>query len=86
MPMFLKSCFLRAAKESTFRLSLNRWRSVMQVRFKSRHLQATALRDLTERRVRFVLQRLSWLAPRAEAQRSDVTVRVAGSTDAARWN
>jgi len=32
----------------------------MQVLFKSRHLQATALRDLTERRVRFVLQRLSF--------------------------
>ena len=44
----------------------------MQVLFKSRHPQATALRDLTERRVRFVLRRLGWLVPRAEVQMSDV--------------
>ena len=44
----------------------------MQVRFKSRHPQAAELRDLTERRVRFVLRRLSWLVPRAEVQLSDV--------------
>lgn len=44
----------------------------MQVLFKSRHPQATELRDLTERRVRFVLRRLSWLVPRAEVQMSDV--------------
>ena len=44
----------------------------MQVLFKSRHPQATELRDLTERRVRFVLRRLSWLVPRAEVQLSDV--------------
>jgi hypothetical protein len=30
------------------------------------------LRDLTERRVRFVLRRLGWLVPRAEVQMSDV--------------
>ena len=40
--------------------------------FKSRHPQATDLRDLTERRVRFVLRRLGWLVPRAEVQMSDV--------------
>ena len=44
----------------------------MQVLFNSRHPQATDLRDLTERRVRFVLRRLSWLVPRAEVQMSDV--------------
>ena len=44
----------------------------MQVLFKSRHPQATELRDLTERRVRFVLRRLGWLVLRAEVQMSDV--------------
>ncbi|MCY7386542.1 MAG: HPF/RaiA family ribosome-associated protein [Burkholderiales bacterium] len=44
----------------------------MQVLFKSRHPQATELRDLTERRVRFVLRRLGWLVPLAEVQMSDV--------------
>jgi len=44
----------------------------MQVLFKSRHPQATELRDLTERRVRFVLRRVGWLVPRAEVQLSDV--------------
>lgn len=44
----------------------------MQVLFKSRHPQATDLRDLTERRVRFVLRRLGWLVPRAEVRMSDV--------------
>jgi hypothetical protein len=44
----------------------------MQVLFKFRHPQATDLRDLTERRVRFVLRRLGWLVPRAEVQMSDV--------------
>ena len=44
----------------------------MQVLFKSRHPQATDFRDLTERRVRFVLRRLGWLVPRAEVQMSDV--------------
>ncbi|TDP62085.1 HPF/RaiA family ribosome-associated protein [Roseateles toxinivorans] len=44
----------------------------MQVLFKSRHPQATDLRDLTERRVRFVLRRLGWLVPSAEVSMSDV--------------
>ncbi|MEP7297799.1 MAG: HPF/RaiA family ribosome-associated protein [Burkholderiales bacterium] len=44
----------------------------MQVLFKSRHPQATDLRDLTERRVRFVLRRLGWRVPLAEVQMSDV--------------
>ena len=44
----------------------------MQVLFKSRHPQAAELRDLTERRVRFVLRRLGWLVPRAEVQMTDV--------------
>ena len=44
----------------------------MQVLFKSRHPHASDLRDLTERRVHFVLRRLGWLVPRAEVQMSDV--------------
>ena len=44
----------------------------MQVLFKSRAPQASELRDLSERRVRFVLRRLAWLVPRAEVQMSDV--------------
>ncbi len=44
----------------------------MQVLFKSRHPQSTDLRDLTERRVRFVLRRLGWMVPCAEVQMSDV--------------
>ena len=44
----------------------------MQVLFNSRHPQATDLRDLTERRVRFVLRRLGWLVPSAEVQMSEV--------------
>ena len=51
----------------------------MQVLFKSRHPQATDLRDLTERRVRFVLRRLGWLVPCAEVQMSDVNGPRAGS-------
>ncbi len=44
----------------------------MQVLFKCRHPHASDLRELTERRVRFVLRRLGWLVPRAEVQMSDV--------------
>ena len=44
----------------------------MQVLFKSRHPQASDLRDLAEQRVRFVLRRLGWLVPRAEVHMSDV--------------
>lgn len=44
----------------------------MQVLFKSRDRQAAELREPTERRVRFVLRRLSWLVPRAEVHLSDV--------------
>ncbi|MEK8033212.1 HPF/RaiA family ribosome-associated protein [Ideonella sp. DXS29W] len=44
----------------------------MQVLFKSRHPKAHDLRDLAERRVRFVLRRMGWLVPRAEVQMSDV--------------
>jgi hypothetical protein len=69
---FLKDCFSRTARRATFHLPLNRWRFAMQVLFKSRHPQATDLRDLTERRVRFVLRRLGWLVPRAEVRMSDV--------------
>ena len=44
----------------------------MKVLFKARAPQAAELRDLTERRVRFVLRRLGWLVPRAEVRMSDV--------------
>jgi ribosome-associated translation inhibitor RaiA len=44
----------------------------MQVLFKPRHPQASDFRELTERRVRFVLRRLGWLVPRAEVKMSDV--------------
>jgi ribosome-associated translation inhibitor RaiA len=44
----------------------------MQVLFKSRQPDASELREVTERRVRFVLRRLDWLVPRAEVQMSDV--------------
>jgi hypothetical protein len=44
----------------------------MQVLFMSRHPQADELRGLAERRVRFVLRRLSWLVPRAKVQLSDM--------------
>ena len=44
----------------------------MQVLFKSRHPQATDLRDMAEHRVRFVLRRLGWQVPRAAVQLSDV--------------
>src|SRR2546423_41975 len=44
----------------------------MKVLFRARDPRATELRDLTERRVRFVLRRLGWLVPRAEVHLSDV--------------
>lgn len=44
----------------------------MQVLFNSRHPQATQFRELTERRVRFVLRRLGWMVPRAQVKMSDV--------------
>src|SRR4051812_36445997 len=46
--------------------------SSMKVLFKARAPRAHEMRDLTERRVRFVLRRLGWLVPRAEVQMSDV--------------
>jgi ribosome-associated translation inhibitor RaiA len=44
----------------------------MQVLFMSRHPQAGELRSLAERRVRFVLRRLSGLVPRAKVHLSDM--------------
>lgn len=44
----------------------------MQVLVKSRHPNATDLRQQPERRVRFVLRRMVWMVPRAEVQMSDV--------------
>lgn len=44
----------------------------MQVLFKSRDPQASELRELSERRVRFVFRRLGWRVSRAEVQLSDM--------------
>lgn len=44
----------------------------MQVVFKSRGAQAAELRDLSQRRTRFVLRRLAGLVPRATVSMSDV--------------
>ena len=44
----------------------------MQVLFQFRAPNAVAMRELAERRVRFVLRRLGWLVPRAEVRLSDV--------------
>ena len=44
----------------------------MQVIFESRDPHAAPLRELAERRVRFVMRRLAWLVPRARVQLSDV--------------
>jgi hypothetical protein len=44
----------------------------MQVVFESRDPEGAQLRELTVRRVRFVMRRLSWLVPRAKVHLSDV--------------
>lgn len=44
----------------------------MQVLFKSRDPQAHELRDVAERRARFVFRRLDWLIPKATVSMSDV--------------
>jgi len=44
----------------------------MQVIFESRDPEGALLRDLAERRVRFVMRRLAWLVPRAKVQLIDV--------------
>lgn len=44
----------------------------MQVLFESSHPQATPLRELAERRLRFAMRRLSWLVPRARVRLSDM--------------
>lgn len=43
----------------------------MQVLFETRHPEALPLRDLAERRLRFVMRRLTWLVPRAKLRLSD---------------
>lgn len=53
-----KNCFSVIGLGLKFQNPPTRWRTPMQVLFKSRHPEATELRDLTERRVRFVLRRL----------------------------
>lgn len=44
----------------------------MQIFFKSRHPEAALMRDTVDRRVRFVLRRLSEQVPRADVQLVDV--------------
>ena len=44
----------------------------MHVVFKSSHPQASGLRQLCERRARFVMRRLGWLVPTAEVHLSGV--------------
>lgn len=44
----------------------------MQVIFESRDPEATQLREVAVRRVRFALRRLAWLVPRARVQLTDV--------------
>jgi len=44
----------------------------MQVHIESREPEATPLRELAQRRVRFVMRRLAWLVPQATVQLSDV--------------
>ena len=44
----------------------------MQVLFESRDPEGAQLRAVAERRVRFVMRRLTWLVPRAKVQLSDV--------------
>jgi ribosome-associated translation inhibitor RaiA len=44
----------------------------MQVSFESRDPDGANMRDIAERRVRFVMRRLSWLIPHARMHLSDV--------------
>ena len=44
----------------------------MQILFESRDPQANALRDLVQRRIRFMFRRISWLVPKAKVLLSDV--------------
>ncbi|MDH5338710.1 MAG: HPF/RaiA family ribosome-associated protein [Rubrivivax sp.] len=44
----------------------------MQVMFESRDPEASRLRGLAERRVRFVMRRLTWLVPRAHVRMHDI--------------
>jgi ribosome-associated translation inhibitor RaiA len=44
----------------------------MEVIFESRDPAGMHLRDLAERRVRFVMRRMKWLIPRARVRLSDV--------------
>jgi ribosome-associated translation inhibitor RaiA len=44
----------------------------MEVIFESRDPAGIQLRDLAERRVRFVMRRMKWLIPRARIRLSDV--------------
>jgi hypothetical protein len=47
-------------------------RFLMHIVFESRDPEAVQLQSVAERRVRLALRRLSWLAPRARVEMSDV--------------
>jgi len=68
----LISFFFRLLIGLTFWIHRNRWRALMQFLFKSRDPKADELRDVAQRRARFVFRRLDWLIPRATVQLSDV--------------
>ncbi|RPH43614.1 MAG: HPF/RaiA family ribosome-associated protein [Burkholderiales bacterium] len=44
----------------------------MQILFTSRDPDAREMRDITQRRLRFVLRRLAWLVPQATVRLTDV--------------
>ncbi len=44
----------------------------MQILFESRDPQANELRDLVQRRIRFMFRRIGWLVPKAKVLLSDV--------------
>jgi hypothetical protein len=44
----------------------------MQILFKSRDPAASEMRDLAQRRLRFVLRRLAWMVPQATVRLTDV--------------
>ena len=44
----------------------------MQIIFESRDAEGSLMRDIAERRLRFVLRRLTWLVPRATLHLSDL--------------
>jgi hypothetical protein len=65
-------CFFKSLDVPIVGLPFNRWSDAMQVLFESRDRHGAEWREVAERRLRFVLRRLSWLVPRARVQLFDV--------------